>query len=196
VPSHDDALPEPEPETNSDSEATANVNANTANNQLPSSSPPILEPPAGMDDLMDLSDQGSEIHVDIDDLAVQLSQTASEFPFSCRCGTQGPDGALFTVEDPAVQCDRCKDWSHLSCQKDGRAFKNKSADPFECDICRGATLDLGITGLDSDSDSAKIPVKRSSKRLSVYLLFIGVAEFIHCYREHLSSQKPMRDRIG
>jgi hypothetical protein len=150
----------------------------------------------GMDDLMDLSDQGSEIHVNIDDLAVQLSQTDSEFPFSCRCGTQGPDGALFTVEDPAVQCDRCKDWSHLSCQKDGRAFKNKSADPFECDIFHGATLDLGITGLDSDSDSAKIPVKQSSKRLSVYLLFIGVAEFIHCYREHLSSQKPMRDRIG
>ncbi|KAF8214507.1 hypothetical protein K438DRAFT_1563128 [Mycena galopus ATCC 62051] len=111
-----------------------------------------------MDDLLDLSDHGSEIYVDVDDLAAQLSQTESEFPFSCRCGAQGPDGALFTVEDPAVQCDRCKDWSHLSCQKDGRAFKNTSADPFECDIC--------------------------------------LAKFIHCYREHLASQKPMRNRIG
>ncbi|KAJ7440431.1 hypothetical protein FB451DRAFT_1191601 [Mycena latifolia] len=100
-----------------------------------------------------------------------LSQTESEFPFSCRCGAQGPDGSVFVFEDPAIQCDRCREWSHISCQRDGRAYKNKSADPFECDYCsRGGILpDLRIAHLD-DPDTEVLPVRqRASKRLHVLL---------------------------
>ncbi|KAJ6481243.1 hypothetical protein C8R47DRAFT_1322273 [Mycena vitilis] len=138
---------------------------------------------AGLMDLLDPVSQDIDLGLDEeDDLNVPLSQTDSEFPFSCRCGAHGPDGALFTVEDPAVKCDRCQDWSHLSCQRDGRAFDNKSADPFECDTCLGVTPDLRIKGLDSDSDSTS-PSKTRRKRISKRL-------------EHHASQKPITDRIG
>ncbi|KAJ6489664.1 hypothetical protein C8R47DRAFT_476034, partial [Mycena vitilis] len=162
--------------------------SDVVSNRTPPPPPPAYEPgdDAGLTELLDPDDpvpQDDDLCLDDEvDLNIPLSQTDSEFPFSCRCGAHGPDGALFTVEDPAVKCDRCQDWSHLSCQRDGRAFDNKSADPFECDTCLGVTPDLHIKSLDSDPDSTS-PSKTQRKRISKRL-------------EHHASQKPITDRIG
>ncbi|KAJ6473955.1 hypothetical protein DFH09DRAFT_1109731 [Mycena vulgaris] len=103
----------------------------------------------------------------------------------CRCGAQGPDGSIFTVDDPAIQCDRCKDWSHVSCQRDGRAYKNKPSDLFECDYCiqNGVLPDLHMDALDG------LQQVRTSKRLHILLFSMG-------NRGTLASRKPIRDRIG
>ncbi|KAJ7699257.1 hypothetical protein B0H17DRAFT_1129327 [Mycena rosella] len=81
------------------------------------------------------------------------SQIESDFPFTCRCGAQGPDGSVFTVDDPAIQCDGFKDWSHIYCQRDGRAYKKKSSDLFECDYCikNGILPNLHMDALDKYS---------------------------------------------
>ncbi|KAJ6523218.1 hypothetical protein DFH09DRAFT_1047292 [Mycena vulgaris] len=121
----------------------------------------------------DLSPSHSHLELPLDDRTEELddddpmppSQSESEFPFSCRCGAQGPDGSIFTVDDPAIQCDRCKDWSHVSCQRDGRAYNNKRSDLFECDYCiqNGVLPDLHMDALDG------VQQVRTSKRLHVLL---------------------------
>lgn len=60
----------------------------------------------------------------------------SDFPVSCRCGLSGDGNILYREEDgEAIQCEECREWSHLACQKDGRADKLKENEPFFCDFC-------------------------------------------------------------
>lgn len=73
-----------------------------------------------------------------------LSQEGSAFPFHCRCGAQG-DGKLLSLDDPAVRCDECQDWSHISCQRDGRASDLRTKDLFICDFCSLEALRPGPT---------------------------------------------------
>ncbi|KAH6912506.1 hypothetical protein BKA70DRAFT_1183636 [Coprinopsis sp. MPI-PUGE-AT-0042] len=61
----------------------------------------------------------------------------SPYPFHCRCGAEG-DGHIVAEETQAggtVMCERCEKWSHISCQRDGRASKLGPKKKFICDIC-------------------------------------------------------------
>ncbi|KAH6880960.1 hypothetical protein BKA70DRAFT_1411486 [Coprinopsis sp. MPI-PUGE-AT-0042] len=61
----------------------------------------------------------------------------SPYPFHCRCGAEG-DGHIIAEETQAggtVMCERCEKWSHISCQRDGRASKLGPKKKFICDIC-------------------------------------------------------------
>ncbi|CAA7270203.1 unnamed protein product [Cyclocybe aegerita] len=60
----------------------------------------------------------------------------SEFEINCRCGMSGDGNALYRVEDgEAIQCDECKSWSHIACQRNGRAGNLRKKDPYLCDFC-------------------------------------------------------------
>lgn len=60
----------------------------------------------------------------------------SDFSVSCRCGLSGDGNILYREEDgEAIQCEECREWSHLACQKNGRADRLKKNEPFFCDFC-------------------------------------------------------------
>ncbi|KAF9468215.1 hypothetical protein BDZ94DRAFT_1184677 [Collybia nuda] len=58
----------------------------------------------------------------------------SDFPVNCRCGIQGNGHELLDDEE-VVQCDECYDWSHIACQRMGRASKLGLKAKFLCDMC-------------------------------------------------------------
>ncbi|KAF4618842.1 hypothetical protein D9613_009694 [Agrocybe pediades] len=65
----------------------------------------------------------------------------SEFDLNCRCGLQGNGNLMYNSEaGRAIQCEDCKSWSHMACQKNGRASHLKVTDPFQCDFCDPSSL--------------------------------------------------------
>jgi hypothetical protein len=64
-----------------------------------------------------------------------LSPPNSEFQLNCHCGFQGDGNKLHCKEEEtAIQCDECKDWSHVACQCNGRASGLGEKDTFVCDL--------------------------------------------------------------
>lgn len=65
----------------------------------------------------------------------------SLFQINCRCGLKGDGNQLYRADEgEAVQCDECRDWSHIACQRDGRASQLGPKDSFICDICDASSL--------------------------------------------------------
>jgi hypothetical protein len=60
----------------------------------------------------------------------QGSLPNSEFDINCRCGI-----AYYQEDGEVVQCEECKDWSHIACQRNGRASNLPKNKPFLCDSC-------------------------------------------------------------
>ena len=69
-------------------------------------------------------------------LFLPSSPPNSEFQLNCRCGFHGDGNKLYRKEEgTAIQCDECKDWSHVACQRNGRASGLGEKDTFVCDLC-------------------------------------------------------------
>lgn len=66
-------------------------------------------------------------------------RSPSPFPLHCRCGVRGNAN---WIDDglPAIQCYTCEQWSHVACQRLGRADNLKKGDIFTCDECNGEDI--------------------------------------------------------
>jgi hypothetical protein len=65
-----------------------------------------------------------------------LSLPNSEFDLNCRCGIIGDSNILYQdAHGEAIQCNECREWSHIACQRDGRASDLAADTPFICDVC-------------------------------------------------------------
>jgi hypothetical protein len=59
---------------------------------------------------------------------------SEDWVYDCRCGINGP-GQSHEVNEPLVFCESCDTWSHIACQRDGRASNMSGKTPFGCDNC-------------------------------------------------------------
>ncbi|KAG2140158.1 hypothetical protein DEU56DRAFT_735326 [Suillus clintonianus] len=57
---------------------------------------------------------------------------SQEYEFYCRCGSR-EHGDLQQESEVAIQCDNCERWSHVACQRDGRASNLTKKQSFYCD---------------------------------------------------------------
>ena len=61
----------------------------------------------------------------------------SLFGLDCRCGIVGDGNIHYQADEhgEAIQCNECKNWSHITCQRDGRASNLTRNSVFICDFC-------------------------------------------------------------
>lgn len=77
----------------------------------------------------------------------------SPFNIKCRCGLQG-DGNVYydKKEGEAVLCTECEHWSHIACQRNGRASKLRAKEAFFCDFCQVRVPGMGKSKKDLASE--------------------------------------------
>ena len=60
----------------------------------------------------------------------------SVWALNCRCGVKGDGNTLYRENDgTTIQCNDCLEWSHVACQRDGRASLLSERKKFICDSC-------------------------------------------------------------
>ncbi|KAJ7109223.1 hypothetical protein C8R44DRAFT_986254 [Mycena epipterygia] len=91
---------------------------------------PVPSSVDGEDELLPPDDTNNGIQ-----LALSQDSEPPDFPFSCRCGAHADDGTDLALGLDVIQCSTCADWSHISCQRYGRASNLKASQPFFCDLC-------------------------------------------------------------
>lgn len=120
-----------------------------------------------------------------------VSLPDSQFNLDCRCGINGDGNRFYDphIYGTAIQCNQCKDWSHVACQRDGRASNLTSKDKFWCDNC-----DLRhLIQRHQPMRSSKKPRSVTNMRLLFYF-----DKLIFFYSQtDLSSRlvKPLRERL-
>jgi hypothetical protein len=68
----------------------------------------------------------------------------SPFNIKCRCGLEGNGNVYYDEkEGEAVMCNECAHWSHVACQRNGRASKLRVKEAFFCDLCRAWAPGMG-----------------------------------------------------
>jgi hypothetical protein len=72
-----------------------------------------------------------------------INSKASAFPISCQCGFIGDGNTELEVQD-YIQCEVCKDWSHIACQCDGRASACSRKSCFVCDSCEMVQIRIDL----------------------------------------------------
>ncbi|EIW84332.1 hypothetical protein CONPUDRAFT_142660 [Coniophora puteana RWD-64-598 SS2] len=84
--------------------------------------------------LAEPKDSDTQMNLDHDKDKGSTSSAMSDFLIKCQCGLQG-DGYAVDHDDDFVQCDECGNYSHVACQRDGRASGASSCKKFVCDDC-------------------------------------------------------------
>ncbi|KAG2337932.1 hypothetical protein BDR05DRAFT_952287 [Suillus weaverae] len=77
-------------------------------------------------------DSDDETHVPSTQQPLPPPPLTPEYKFYCRCGSR-EHGDLQKESEVAIQCDNCEHWSHIACQRDGRASNLAKKEPFYCD---------------------------------------------------------------
>lgn len=68
----------------------------------------------------------------------------SPFNINCRCGLKGNGNVYYDEKDgEAVLCTECEHWSHIACQRNGRASKLRAKESFFCDFCQVRVPGMG-----------------------------------------------------
>ena len=68
----------------------------------------------------------------------------SPFNINCRCGLKGNGNVFYDEkEGEVVQCTECENWSHIACQRNGRASKLRAKEAFYCDFCQVRVPGMG-----------------------------------------------------
>ena len=87
-----------------------------------------------------------EINTKIENTHATALNSPPDSPFNikCRCGLKG-DGNVYYDEmaGEAVLCTECEHWSHIACQRNGRASKLRAKEAFFCDICQVQAPGMG-----------------------------------------------------
>ncbi|KAH7919295.1 hypothetical protein BV22DRAFT_1051142 [Leucogyrophana mollusca] len=76
-------------------------------------------------------------HDNMDSTALPPSSSTSQksaYPISCRCGLGG-DGHTIQPDEGMLMCEDCFNWSHIACQRGGRASALTHVQKFICDNC-------------------------------------------------------------
>lgn len=95
----------------------------------------------------------------------------SDFDLNCRCGMTGNGNVVYHQEDgEVVQCNECRDWSHICCQRDGRASDLPEDKPFFCDTCDPSVIKQMLKGRGTSGVSRR-QAKFSNSRLLLTLFF-------------------------
>lgn len=107
--------------------------------RMPAEAPALDLDAHDKDSSEQVNDTFMEQNINVPSLPVQSLDQELDYPFNCRCGASG-NGHLHANGEPLVCCDICENWSHISCQREGRASTLRKTDKFICDFCTFADM--------------------------------------------------------